>query len=49
MEKVQINLEEYKLLYRIKLWSETNINKREIKLVDTIKEYNNKYDKTNKK
>ena len=49
MEKVQINLEEYKLLNRIKLWSETNINKREIKLVDTIKEYNNKYDKTNKK
>ena len=49
MEKVEINLEEYKLLYRIKIWSKTNINKREIKLVDTIKEYNNKYDKTNKK
>jgi len=47
MEKVQIDLQEYKLLYRIKLWSENNISKKEID--DTIKEYNNKYDKTNKK
>jgi len=46
MEKVEINLEEYKLLYRIKLWSENNISKKEID--NTIKEYNNKYEKTNK-
>ena len=52
MEKIEILLNEYRLLYRIKLFSEATLNakwnNKQLQLQEVIKEYNNTHDKTNK-
>jgi hypothetical protein len=49
MEKIEISLNEYRLLYRIKLFSEATLNakwnNKQIQLQEVIKEYNNTHDK----
>ena len=49
MQKVEISLNEYILLYRIKLLSESTLNaksnNKQVQLQEVIRDYNYKYDK----